>query len=1637
MRLRKLFLWKLAVIALAPLASLCLGQIISPTPFVGFRDFPYALGNGTGGTAGQPLPYTRGGRDPDPGNSARPSPLDVVSQLHLEPPPSRPVADLDLGMNQLWAYWGMLVWQGLYEPQGRAFPSDANLECSDPTGAGGGTGGAGGTFEAINAATTALDLDSLYGRDEATLFRLRAPLNPNEPDGARSAKMLLTEQGLPFYHADGGWLIANPRRQETLGTLALHTLLLREHNRRVDEMRETLIEEWDAKGLCEEKPCSEWDEEDVYNAAKMWTIATMQHVTNDEFMPITLGNKRALAEFGAFDESVSPAIEAFGTVALSWFLSVLSPIDRIIGADLQPVAPEDPVTLHKGMRHQLQHKILTKHGLDSVLRGTIFQPAQNLDITHDEDVADYSLAIIELGRDLGVPAYNVIREAYGLPAVADFEELVDDDAMVARLRALYGDISSLDAIVGALLERVPEETRQEVNQPRVPPLLHAAISDQALRSVSGDRHWHYHSNQLTAVQSVLIAKLIKRNPDDKEKGFGTVPDFAFFRQQVLPSNIPGTSTQDSMMKAGGKLTDRYSLAWRVVEDPVDDARSYVDFTLTFIGMGPDGYLALGIGEDMGDADIMAFIEWPLTEEGKPKITDRTSRAQDTPTIDRSQDTEIVSFSEEEGISRVTVRRKLVTGDPDDKELIRGEPFSLIWSFNDASTRQKHGLEDRGQIIVDLLSGTSEKVEESKGFFVLHGIVMLAAFGITGPAAWFVVRYCKRWKYWLEIHVVLAMFTAEATIPIAIGAMATSAGNVFETKHGKVGLFILAGMCVQVGSGFFRRMGIENKMAKWFGSNYGKLHQCNKYFHRSLGRLLFLIGIVNVYVGLGQLSPSDSNFQLEATDQNGGDGLTIKVTFFKPLQEIWLFVWLALWATAFAVAEVRRWTSHKLEHLRDFSRLNKPAFSLEDFNYKILQGEQWIIVQGMIVDIADYIKVHPGGSRILKQCIGTDVTPQLMGQARLGEDLAQLAHKHSSNAWSLLNTKIIGAVNEHEEVAELSPPAPSRTSIGKSYAKIGSKLKNSLGLVKDLTELKKGKPWRGRVPQAFVSYVLLKKECVTDAGSPRPVYKFVLSPADSTVPVPCPKPGHYVKFRLVHHHVVIQRSYTQVQRISVGDGREALVFYIRILPLGSMSSALDHLKPGDGLSIQGPFEMVKLGAYRNILMLAGGTGISPMLELARAHLDISLQSHMPAGFTPAQRLRLLWQSNDDRSAFCMDDLEELARMGDGSGYTSFQYVMMCKKFYYDKGLRSKLGQLRDTFKTHFQEDADNPTLRGIRRSFSILDNIHDKLHSAVSHHRDSRSNSRRNLGEDGQDACQAHKASRLSPAVSSRKALPSAESSESKRSSFHSPGRASASTKAAQSQGRLSPNSLQALNNSLKSAVQSRRHQWSRLSSHSSDDGKDMNPHLRRPSVVKLLTPTKAAKLGAVSSSRATPREIDLPTKRKSSNEAAAAAAVAEEEAAAESPHHSKAARAGPANPRSAWIKWRNGSLFGSSFGSGSGTCRDDSDLDEDEELGKAVPRRQHLPDENYMAQGTIDSTIVRDFFFGDGDQEGGEQVGSNDSSGEEGKIEGEIAFGNWEPLAERKDTLVLVSGPVGFVEGMEHLLKVELGLPECMVTFFD
>lgn len=444
----------------------------------------------------------------------------------------------------------------------------------------------------INTITSYIDGSQVYGSDAARTAWLR--------DGA---KLLLPDDYLPTpLDKPGappmdlmGRLTGQPNKARVAGDVranennsltSIQTLFAREHNRIVDELP------------------AHFTDDQKFNIARRLVSAEIQYITYNEFLPAlgvtlkdyhgykpfvnaTLSNEFATTGFrahsmvhGQFDvpfedgdytpeELASFQAQGVGLAEEDGEQSLQIPLSVAFGnPDLLQAVGLDSFLHALGLERQYQND----EQLDNTVRSILFEipkpsapdPAicqvPVVDPNCFTDVQDLGAIDVVRARDHGIPLYNDLRRAYGLPKVTSFTQitgeatdqlppgktindpsimditsLTDADGnplvplspdglengvhetrastVAARLKAIYGTVDKIDAFTGMVSEA-------HVDGTSFGPLQLAIWKDQFTRTRDGDRFFYENDPVLKAIQfylgidyRVTLANVIEANTD--------------------------------------------------------------------------------------------------------------------------------------------------------------------------------------------------------------------------------------------------------------------------------------------------------------------------------------------------------------------------------------------------------------------------------------------------------------------------------------------------------------------------------------------------------------------------------------------------------------------------------------------------------------------------------------------------------------------------------------------------------------------------------------------------------------------------------------------------------------------------------------------------------------------------------------------------------------------------------------------------------------------------------------------------------------------------------------------------------------------------------------------------------------------
>jgi hypothetical protein len=316
----------------------------------------------------------------------------------------------------------------------------------------------------LNGMTAFLDLSQMYGLDESRALQMRG--------GLAGGLLKLDDQGLvPRENIYWGGMNTSP------GAFALYVIFMRYHNR--------MAKQYALEDLS-------LSDDELFQKARLRTIAIYQSIVEEKYIPTLLGD--SLDNYTGYKKDVNPSIdEFFATVSFRYAHSSFTGVIRLLDKYFKPT-PDDPLYMRDIFKAPPPDDVATVverlGGVEPFLRGLTMTAAKAVDASIVDDLNVWSEATsvvdVQRGRDVGIPPYNDVREAFGLPRMQSIEELAGGDIVIAAaLRNLYNDdVDKVDAYVGALIEE------PVTGLDAMGPLFTNSIKDQFTRFRDGDRLWY-------------------------------------------------------------------------------------------------------------------------------------------------------------------------------------------------------------------------------------------------------------------------------------------------------------------------------------------------------------------------------------------------------------------------------------------------------------------------------------------------------------------------------------------------------------------------------------------------------------------------------------------------------------------------------------------------------------------------------------------------------------------------------------------------------------------------------------------------------------------------------------------------------------------------------------------------------------------------------------------------------------------------------------------------------------------------------------------------------------------------------------------------------------------------------------------
>jgi peroxidase len=355
----------------------------------------------------------------------------------------------------------------------------------------------------INEVTAWIDASNVYGSDAERAMALRTLDGTGQLN--TSTGNLLPFNTEQLANAGGSsdtlFLAGDVRANEQVGLTTLHTLFVREHN-------------YQARRIAAANPALSGDQ--VYLRARRIVGAEMQVITYREYLPALLGGGE-LPPYSGYNPELDASISnLFSTGPYRYGHSALSP--TLLRLDAQGnTIPQGNLALREAFFAPF--RIIDEGGIEPVLRGLANQVCQGIDLYIIDDVRnflfgnpgeggfDLAALNIQRGRDHGLPSYNTVRVALGLPVAIYFSDISSNPEVSQRLASVYQNVDDVDVWVGGLAEDpLPDALVGE--------LIFQVIRGQFLALRDGDRFWYQrtlNNQEIRMVENLRLSDIIRRN----------------------------------------------------------------------------------------------------------------------------------------------------------------------------------------------------------------------------------------------------------------------------------------------------------------------------------------------------------------------------------------------------------------------------------------------------------------------------------------------------------------------------------------------------------------------------------------------------------------------------------------------------------------------------------------------------------------------------------------------------------------------------------------------------------------------------------------------------------------------------------------------------------------------------------------------------------------------------------------------------------------------------------------------------------------------------------------------------------------------------------------------------------------------
>ncbi|CAG8460621.1 14501_t:CDS:10 [Racocetra persica] len=919
---------------------------------------------------------------------------------------------------------------------------------------------------------------------------------------------------------------------------------------------------------------------------KLWVFDIIS--VAEEYIGAILGSP--LPAYQSYNPDLMPGVDTFfSTVTFRYGHSELS--------DFYRIQDEYGDTLYNLALNNIKNlTLLESLGLERVLWSMILQRQEEVDVffadsTKNINAPDhhtYDLAAFDVlrSRDRGIPLYNVVRQYFGFPSAQSFADISSNPTIQANLAKIYPNgIETVEAWVGVMSE-------DHLNGSNFGKVMNASMVMQKPNMFTAEER--------KIIRNTTLRNIITRNINPNV----TFPQNIWAVQPQIKLN----SSDDNNYPSKINVWTQYIISYRGF-GPDDDGMKGAEF---IIGIVTNGNVTLGNYH----ADVGGYHP---------------------PLRDSNQDPTLVPKFSMSDSKAVTVEFKRLLNPPGKKPIIHGDMKCGILKFLFFVTFIHHNQHLKIHRFIQLLGGIS-----------------VSTFGAA-----------------------------------AISTMVTT-----QTPHAWLGLFIYTLAFIELGLGIIALWGQMSVVSVNKELTLIASLMASKYDTSNITFYVFIIADFEIFIAIS-------------------DSLGWKIAYC---------CWILVILCAFLIGELwwhfeefdnkffrikkdetnaeKKTMMHAHINHQDYIKL--PEFTWEEINERVQRGAQLVVCDGLVIDIHTWCDSHPGGSQILLQVIGTDITndfynthkneeivedidspkallipkdtpsgnqssalakyvTHLQGKSApqkrlsaaqfidnintkfyLRKPLAQ--HTHSRFATQKMATLVIGKMSE--KISEKGLLVPSNESIYQNPENDSVEIDKALISAPKITK--------------FHRYKLTSKKMV-NTNVKYPVIRFTFSKVhQGAKDVSTEKflPGHYIEVQSRVNCQILIRSYTPLE----GSLSKSFSIYVKIYPKGLFSQHLNNQLIGYEIQARGPFDVSdRQRSYVAPTVTVTSPYVAPTLTNPLSQgTNILLPTRPSAKFTETKTTLL----NPDSPDGCWDELYMIA------GGTGITPMLQLIKYYLERSIKQK-------------------------------------------------------------------------------------------------------------------------------------------------------------------------------------------------------------------------------------------------------------------------------------------------------------------------------------------------------------------------------